>query len=181
MAPGHRGTERDAEVSGKKCTDAAVLVLIGENESGPYVTLISRPGGMTHHASQVSFPGGRVEPGESKREAALREAQEEIGVRPGNVDIVGKLTPLYIPPSRYCVFPFVGLLNNNYEFVASPAEVDEIILAPLSTLLSADARSVEQRILKGAPSEIPYFGVGDYKIWGATAMLLAELTAIIQD
>ena len=179
MAPYPRRNKGLANVHGKKCRDASVMILLGDHNNSPFVVLTVRPHALPHHAGQISFPGGRVEAGETKREAAMREVQEEIGLSADAFDVVSTLSPLFVPPSNFCVYPFVGVQSDPYNFVQSENEVDEIILAPLSHLLSAESRRFEKKRVNGLLVDVPYFDVDSHKIWGATAMMLAELLAML--
>jgi len=116
---------------------------------------------------------------ESPAEAALREGQEELDIRPDEVRVLGELTPLYIPPSNYCIYPIVAAAEKHPNFRPSPREVAEVIEVPLGHLL--DPRNVKRGIwpLHGLDVSVPYYHFQGHKIWGATAMVLAELLDLI--
>lgn len=134
------------------------------------------------HAGQISLPGGKREPGDSNlAETALRESREEVGVAQENVRILGKLSDLYIPPSRFLVTPFVGFCEKRPDFMKDPAEVDEIIEIKLSDLLSDQAVQVKKhKIGLGIHIKAPSFVVNGHVIWGATAMILSEFKEVIK-
>ena len=135
---------------------------------------------MGLHQAQISFPGGRQEQGESFEQTALREAHEELGIPLGSIIILGELTPLYVPPSNYCVYPVVAVAKERPDFQPSELEVAEVIEVPLDHLLDPENIQKEMWRYKGADLEVPfYFFKGD-KIWGATAMILAELLELLK-
>ncbi len=108
MAPQNPSRRADLSVEARDCRDAGVLLLLHPDEADPSVVLTVRRDHLPDHAGQISFPGGRRERGESLSDTALREAEEEINLPPASVDVLGALTPLFIPPSNFCVHPFVG-------------------------------------------------------------------------
>jgi len=148
-----------------------------------HVPLTVRGSGLRNHTGQVSLPGGRVDAGETFEQAALREAAEEIGVDPGTVEILGALTPLHIPVSGFLLHPIVGLTSMRPAFQRAEWEVARIIEAPVG-LLSDPAvikRETRTRVVKGQSIDVdvPYFDIDGEKVWGATAMVLAEFCAIL--
>lgn len=163
------------------CNKAGVLVLLYPREDRLHLVLTKRTDKVDFHKGQISFPGGRLETGEDLEQAAIREAQEELDVDPGSVRILGKLTPLFIPPSNYTIYPVVALTENRPYFQPSPLEVAEVLEIPLEHLL--DPVNVRREIwsIRDAEVEVPYFSFGYHKIWGATAMVLAELLAILKE
>ena len=164
--------------SGEDCRRAAVLVPIVLEPKGGRVVYTLRTGDLEDHAGQVSFPGGSPEPqDDSLLATALREAEEEIDLRPDTVEIIGELEEMYIPPSRFLVKPFVGLLSEQAELVLAPEEVEAIFSVSLEELMSPAAfeKVIWQR--EGWPHEVPIFAVGGHEIWGATAAMTAGLLA----
>ncbi|HUX39217.1 MAG TPA: CoA pyrophosphatase [Rectinemataceae bacterium] len=157
---------------------AAVLILLYPIDGRLFFPLTLRRDDLLHHAGQISLPGGSLEEGESPEEAALRESSEEIGVDPSNVEMLGRLSPLKIPPSGFEIDPFVGSVPFRPHFVPEEREVACIIEAPLSMLTSDEAYAVEEWELKGGRSTVPFYTIGGHKVWGATAMVLAELAEI---
>jgi 8-oxo-dGTP pyrophosphatase MutT (NUDIX family) len=181
MAPAYRMEPEQAQVSGKHCREAAVLALVHPHEQGLAVLLTVRCGDLHDHAGQVSFPGGSREAGEAHRRTALREAQEETGLPPDAVTLHGALTPLFVPPTAFCVYPFVGTAATPVGFTPDPREVDRIVHAPLARLLDPEARCCEPWDLHGTTVMVPYFDIAGCTVWGATAMMLAELVAILHE
>jgi 8-oxo-dGTP pyrophosphatase MutT (NUDIX family) len=164
--------------------NGAALVLVYPHDETLHLALTVRGSGLRNHTGQVSFPGGRVDEGESFEAAALREAAEEIGVESGSVELLGRLTPLHIPVSGYLLHPVVGFTSMRPAFQRAEWEVARIIEAPVTVLADATAikREVRTRVIQGQPVEVdvPYFDIDGEKVWGATAMVLAEFCAILQ-
>ncbi len=160
---------------------AAVLVPIVIEGGEARVVYTVRRGDLADHAGQISFPGGSAESGDgSLMETALREAEEEIDLSPGLVEVVGELEEMYIPPSNFRVSPFVGLLPPEAELVLAPDEVEEIFTVSLQTLTAPETlRKVPWRY-EGNDYEVPVFAVDGpsrRNIWGATAAMTAALLA----
>jgi 8-oxo-dGTP pyrophosphatase MutT (NUDIX family) len=164
--------------------DGAGLILLFPGDDGARIPLTVRGAAMRTHTGQVSLPGGRVDEGESFETAALREASEEIGVPPASVEVLGRLTRLHIPVSGYILHPIVGVVGARPEFRPAEWEVARIIEAPLSRLadLSTVRRETRHRTRHGETVEVdvPYFDIDGEKVWGATAMVLAEFLAVIE-
>jgi 8-oxo-dGTP pyrophosphatase MutT (NUDIX family) len=163
---------------GEDCRRAAVLVPVVLEPKGAHVVYTLRTGDLEDHAGQVSFPGGSPEPRDgSLRATALREAEEEIDLRPDAVEIVGEMEEMYIPPSRFLVRPFVGLLSEEAELALAPEEVEAIFSVSLEELMSPGAFEKVVWEREGRPHEVPIFAVGGHEIWGATAAMTAGLLA----
>ena len=140
------------------------------------IILTKRQETLNQHAGQISFPGGRNEPDESLLETALRETNEEVGLHPASIEVLGALSPLYISVSNFCVYPFVGAITPLPERLSPQAEeVQKILKLPLAGLNTPSTKRVERWSLRGEPVDIPLFDVEGETIWGATAMMLAEL------
>jgi 8-oxo-dGTP pyrophosphatase MutT (NUDIX family) len=172
---------RHSGPAGRGLRPAAVLALLYPREDRWHVPLTLRPANLANHASQISLPGGRIEPGESAEFAALRELQEELGVAPTEVQLLGQLTPLVVYSGGFYVTPLVGVCWQAPVFDPSPAEVDQLLEVPLDWL--CDDRShcrAEQRRF-GTTFTAPGFAWQDLCVWGATAMMLAELVAVVQE
>jgi 8-oxo-dGTP pyrophosphatase MutT (NUDIX family) len=180
MVPDPRPGDKTYQEAGDTCLRAAVLVLIYPRDDGLSLVLTRRTIQVAHHQAQISFPGGQMDKDESPVETALREAEEEINIVPAEVRVLGELTPLYIPPSNYCVYPVVAVADRRPDFRPSPHEVAEVIEAPLAHLLDPNNIKREQWPLRGITAMVPFFLFGEHKIWGATAMVLAELLDLLK-
>jgi 8-oxo-dGTP pyrophosphatase MutT (NUDIX family) len=174
MMPSSRDRQRPPELPGRP-RQGGVLVLNYLRDGRNYLVLTKRRDDLNSHAGQVSFPGGRREDGESLRTTALREAQEEVGVDPTAVQILGELSSLYIPPTDYEVHPFVAWYESGRPvFVPQVDEVAEILEVPLSHLQDPVNQAWETWELRGYAVRVPFFVVQGYKVWGATAIMLSE-------
>ncbi|MEQ8352466.1 MAG: CoA pyrophosphatase [Leptospiraceae bacterium] len=138
--------------------------------------LILRPGNQGPHSGQISLPGGKREKGESLKDTALRETEEEIGLNSSKIHVLGKLTPLYIPVSGFAVHPYVGWFDTVPQFKRDPLEVEQILFYDMLRLSSSDYRTVFDFNYNGRSFESPGFKLEDRIIWGATAMILMEFT-----
>jgi 8-oxo-dGTP pyrophosphatase MutT (NUDIX family) len=156
---------------------AAVLVPLFEKDGEANVVLTKRPDTMPTHQGEVSFPGGGVRPGidAGLRDAALREAEEEIGLPPAAVDVVAELDTLATVGSRFTITPFVGLVDALPQLVPHPGEVVKILDVPLSELLDDEAFHEE---FWGSPDRaISFFELPGETVWGATARVLVAFLA----
>jgi 8-oxo-dGTP pyrophosphatase MutT (NUDIX family) len=174
MAPAHREALMRETKTPRNARDAAVLVAITDPEH-PSLVLTERRPDLKHHPGQISFPGGRREPDEDLLATALRESEEEVGLTAADVTILGQLSSLYVPPSRYHVYPFVGIVYGSPGLAPASDEVSRIILADLDVLCDPRTRTTEVQRFGDRDVEIPFFDLGGDKIWGATAMMIAEL------
>ena len=181
MAPRYSARQEALSIDGRDCREAVVLALLYAADDGPTLVLTVRRDDLPDHPGQVSFPGGQHEGDETLEETALREANEEVDLNAELVQLHGALTPLYIPPSNFCVHPFVGTLDRTPRLRATDREVGEILHVPLSHLLDSSRRVVEPWTLQGATVEVPYYAMGGHTVWGATAMMLAELIAVMRE
>lgn len=162
-------------------TKSAVLILFYEDNGIIKFPLIQRPTYNGAHSAQVSFPGGKSEKSDSNLQyTALREAEEEIGIDAGNVEVIGNLSDLFIWVSNYMVTPVIAFTHQKPKFVKDDLEVDEIIETDLSDILNPEKRK-EGTILVREKYKIqtPYFDIDDRIVWGATAMMLSELSVVI--
>ena len=159
---------------------SAILILFYPYQGEIYLPLILRPLYDGVHSGQMAFPGGRAErTDENLTRTALREAQEEIGIRVSDVKVLGEMTELFIPPSNFFVQPVIGMMNCRPDFYPDPREVEQVVEVPLSVLLDKTIVGDTQIDIKGGKIDAPFFQVQDHKVWGATAMIISELLAVI--
>lgn len=160
---------------------SGVMILVFNKNNEAHFSLIRRPEYDGHHSGQISFPGGKKEEEDiDLRETALRETHEEIGVREG-IDVIGKISNVYIPPSKFLVTPYVGLLDYHPEFIKDDHEVAEVLEVPLAMLL--DDTIVKQGVVtigEGMKLKVPYFDIFDHMVWGATAIMLDEFKYLLK-
>ena len=183
MAP--LGRDPDLSVldpAGKDGRLAATLVLLYPGVDGrPYLVLTVRQPTLRAHSGQISLPGGSRDGDETAEETARREAYEEVGVDPRQPDVLGRLTPLYIPPSGFSVTPVVASLSERPPFVPQEAEVAALLEVPVAALLDPGTRRSSRRSVPAGAFDVPYFELAGREVWGATAMMLAEFAAVLAD
>lgn len=151
---------------------AAVLIALLSGKQGYEIIFTKRPEAMKEHPGQISFPGGRQEEGDgSLAKTALREAYEEIGLPPKNVQIIGRLAA-YHTITRYEVTPIIGVVEEPFDIKPDPREVEEVFTAPLPFFLDLANMQKRDRIYQGKPRPYYFFDFLDYHIWGATAAML---------
>jgi len=180
MAPRPRRARPPPGIDPSRPIPAAVLALLFPGGE-PCLVLTRRTDRVETHKGQICLPGGAVDRDETPIEAALREADEEIGVARAAVRIVGALTPIFIPVSGFRMEPFVAVTDRRPDFRAAASEVDEVIEVPLSRLRDPRLRGERRALRDGHPVVVPYFEIGQKHVWGATAMVLAELCALLDD
>lgn len=163
---------------------AAALILIYPHENAWHVPLTLRGSNLRHHTGQVSLPGGRLDDGESIEDAALREAYEEIGIMSAEVEVLGRLTPLPVYVSGHLLHPVVGFALRRPHFNLHSHEVERLIEVPIALLREPQRVLWEERTRILPPTgvmNVPYFDVPDAHVWGATAMVLAEFVALVEE
>ena len=185
MAPSHRLDRDLLSVVGKTARRAATLVLVypDPHDGAATVLLTVRPPTLRDHAGQVAFPGGRIDGDETDAAAALREAGEEVALDASTVEVIGTLTPLYVPPTRFAVVPVVALAPAAPALLPSPDEVAHLLPVALADLFAAANRLVGTWETVHGLSDVPHHIARDatgapHRVWGATAMMLAELHAV---
>ena len=166
---------RRSPVEGLTSLRSAVLAPLYEHDGEVHVILTRRAWHMRSHTGEVSFPGGKQEPGETVWETALREAHEETGLDPTSVEQIGELHHLTTVTSRSSIVPFVGVLPGRPRLVPNPDEVDAILHVPLAELLDPETYRQERWSLPSIDRPIHFFEIVGDTIWGATAAMLVDL------
>lgn len=180
MAPLSRRQPSSSSIEARDCREAGVLALFyPDTADQPRLLLTRRPEAMNKHAGQVAFPGGRREAGESLEDAALRETEEEVLIAADSIHVLGELTPLFIPPSNFCVHPFVGMIENTPDLTVRTEEVADMFGIHPIDLTDPSKRRVRRMEVGGMQRNIPHFLFRDHLVWGATAMMMAELAAVL--
>lgn len=141
--------------------------------------LTLRASSLPHHAGQISLPGGAVDAGESIEDAALREAREEIAVDPARVRTLGRLTPVHVLVSNFALHPVLAVTDGRPRFSAHAPEVDRIIEIDVEQLCDSSCLRMGVRLRDGVRINYPYFDLEEVQVWGATAMVLAELGDLV--
>ena len=162
-----------------RLAEAAVLVPVFDRDGAPHVLLTRRRDDLRLHPGQISFPGGRIDPGDADAQAAaLREAEEEIGISPSDVEVLGRLDEALVVTTGFRLTPWVGVVPYPYPFVAQPDEVAGLVEFSFDDLLAPRCHRVEFREAFGLVHEVHTFDVGREVVWGATARILHELLTV---
>lgn len=151
---------------------SSVLLLLSEIDNELTVLLIKRPSSMKFHAGQIALPGGKMENNESAVETALRETWEETGISPEKIEILGRLSDLYVQVSQFMIHPVVGWTDNFDNLNINRYEVEKVVLFPVK-LLSKNIEETEIQTVTGA-LKVPCVKFDNEIIWGATSMILTE-------
>lgn len=182
MYPG-RKSAKEVRLEDENYRTAAVLAMLYEESKTIKLVLTQRQTYQGNHSNQISFPGGKIEQYDrSVEDAALRETEEEIGVNRQNIEIIGKLTDVYIPVSKFMVHPFIGKHEGVPNFTLEEREVQRLISIDLFDLLDQNVLTTEKikissdLILK----DVPAFNFNGDIVWGATALMLNEIKHLLR-
>jgi len=162
---------------------AAVMMLFYPKNDTTHLVLIVRNSYVGVHSAQIAFPGGKYElEDQNFAETALRETHEELGIHPDKIEILKPFTELYIPPSNFMVYPFLGISKEELNFIPQLSEVATIIELPLALFLD-DALVVNTNLSTSYADNIsiPAFKIEEHIVWGATAMMLNELKEVLKE
>jgi 8-oxo-dGTP pyrophosphatase MutT (NUDIX family) len=159
--------------------NSAVLAALWEEEGEARILLTRRTAWLRSHSGQVAFPGGRVEPGETLVEAALRESREEVGLDPAAVEVIGRLSRMHTISSGAGIFPFVAVLRSRPALQANPDEVDRVFDVPLGELMADGVFHEEIWGIADTERPIYFFDLAGETVWGATARMLFELLLLV--
>ncbi len=160
----------------------SVLLLLCPQDDTFMFPLIRRPDYPGMHSGQVSFPGGKAEPGETAVETALREATEEIGVETSKIAVIGKLSNFYVVPSNIMVTPVVGVTTSPVSFAPDRHEVVRILFGKLSEIIPDQAIKTKEILVANRYRMLaPHFEIDGEVVWGATAMMLNEFRMVLRE
>ena len=184
MAPKHRADEllakKDEIQDAKK---SAVMILFFHDDTGLKMIVIRRSVYVGVHSGQIAFPGGRYEEEDGDvKVTAFREIEEEIGISEDKIEIIGRLSDIYVPPSNFLISIFVGYLDEKPVYKIDEREVNEVIEIPFDDFLKPDVIKYKDFYINSikAISKAPYFDVTNAEIWGASAMVISELLDVLQ-
>jgi len=181
MSPSVRFTG-DIKHNMHKARTSSVLILLYKKAGKWNVPFILRTTYDGAHSGQISLPGGKTEEWDiSLLDTALRESEEEIGVKRNSINFICELTPLYIPNSNFMVYPQVCITNQEPRFIPDCREVDSIIEASVTELLSPATIHRFCRNINDIQVDAPYYKIGKHVIWGATAMIMSEFLYLLKD
>ena len=165
-------TYRRVELSNSRLIRAGVLVVVFEKQGEPHFLLTKRTNDVEHHKGQISFPGGAVDPGDRDMVAtALRETEEEIGLKADSIEVLGLLDDIEIP-TGFVVTPVLGLMNDVPSITLNRSEVESVLEVPLSFFRDTDNRKVVKMMRGGELRDVYFFNYGEFQIWGATASII---------
>jgi len=159
----------------------SVLILLYPDKDQILFPLIKRPDYLGAHSGQISLPGGKAEPGEDYIQAALREGEEEVGIRKESVNVIGRLSDFFVIPSNFLVVPVIGYVNHKPLFVPDPVEVAKIISGDIHMLMHEEAVKEKEILAAGKfRMKAPHFEIEEEVVWGATAMMLNEFRMVLK-
>lgn len=160
---------------------ASVLIPVFEKENTSHILFTKRTDKVSHHKGQISFPGGKFDKTDRDLEfTALRETKEEIGVKPEDIKVIGKINKM-ITNTNFIVSPYVGIIPYPYEFSVNPDEISELILVPVKHLLDKRFFRVEKREFRNQLIDIYFYDYMDYIIWGVTGKILFDFLTLIDN
>ena len=180
LAPFINGVNQKQREPNQTSKQSAVLLLLSTRQEKLQIVFTLRSANLLSHSGQISFPGGKSELDETPEETALRETYEEIGILPYTIEILGKLSPLFILPSNSNIIPVVGYSEQYLDFIVNHKEVEEVFTKPVDFFTF---RNIKKRMwnIHDEMYDIPYWEVHPLiPLWGATAMILAEFIEIYQ-
>ncbi|HEY9084118.1 MAG TPA: CoA pyrophosphatase [Vicingaceae bacterium] len=171
------------ELTKKQARQSGVLILFYEKNNILHTVLIKRAINNSNHSGQIAFPGGKKEEHDANLiETALREANEEIGIVKEHVEVIGKLTDVFIPVSNFLVAPVIGFIDYSPTFTLQISEVYDVVEVEIQTLIHPN--TFQQQMVKlsgGAQLKVPCFVINKQIVWGATALMINELRYLIKD
>ena len=163
---------RAIEIHAPELKRASVLIPIIRDREHFSLIFSRRAENLAAHSGQIAFPGGAVEDGESYAEAAVREAQEEVGIAPERVELIGRLDDLITNVSGFLVAPFIGVIHERIDYVLQESEVDEVFEVPVDALLTPSQPEVRYVDYRGSSYPAYFYPFGAHEIWGLTGRML---------
>jgi len=159
---------------------SAVLINLYPKNNQLHTVFIQRPIYEGVHSGQIALPGGKVEVFDKNlEETALREAEEELNIKANNLNIIGKLTPIYVPPSNFLIHPFIAFQLNRPDFIIQESEVASYIECRLEFLMGEDKLITSEVIAGGASMNAKGYQLDNHFIWGATGMMIKEFAEVL--
>ena len=172
--------ERHYRAVPPEARQAAVLILLYPLDGQWHVPLTLRPSDLPDHGGQICLPGGALEPGETSADAAVREFHEELGAEGQSINLIGRLSTLYVPSSNFAVQPWVGSTSMRPAMSPDPREVEALLEMPLAHLLDPANLGWQTRVYQGQPYTAPHILWQSHCIWGATCMILGEFATLLE-
>jgi 8-oxo-dGTP pyrophosphatase MutT (NUDIX family) len=183
MAPTYRPRMTKEEITAMNPRISGVMLLLYERANELHIVFTQRKSYDGVHSGQMSFPGGKKdETDEDLTHTALRETEEEVGVKPQQIQLIGKLSELYIPPSNFLVHPSVGFSDSIAAFVPQEKEVEKVVEIPVSFFMDKQNVNLqtEIKLFNNNIVRVPAYIFGEHIIWGATAIMLSEFTYLLE-
>jgi len=176
-----RPESRPMDLPGKGREAAVMLLIFPSRDDGTLNTVLTRRrDDLQDHPGQISLPGGSRDSDETIEQTALREVEEEIGIDQSEIEMIGTLNSIYIPPSDFSVEPFVGWLTAEPTFLLQANEVAELIRVPIAYLLDTSTRRFSSVDTDPKPRNVPWFAIETHQVWGATAIILDDFAQRLQ-
>jgi 8-oxo-dGTP pyrophosphatase MutT (NUDIX family) len=182
MAPAVRAAEAERADQRTARSSGVMVLLFPDEVKNMRLVFMERTQDGGAHSGQISFPGGKAEPTDKDLlHTALRETFEEVGVDSREIEVIRGLSELYVPPSHFVIYPFMGILSTVPRFRPDPTEVASILTPSLSELMDPyTSRTLHVRSSRYGAMDVPCYQVDGYSIWGATAMILSEALSLIK-
>ena len=184
MAPSYRPRLSYNEIQLLHPKLSGVMLLLYEKDGELNIVFTQRKLYEGVHSGQMSFPGGKKDETDvDLTQTALRETKEEIGMGEEKIEIIGKLTELYIPPSNFLVYPSIGFAQNNFSFIPQQNEVEKVVEIPLDFFLNERNINLHAiiKLFNGTTVQAPAYIFNEHIIWGATAIMLSEFTFVLRE
>jgi len=184
MVPAVRIKQMEERIkSGITPKDSSILIPLYKHHQKVTTVLIHRTHSNGVHSRQIAFPGGKMDVRDKDHyETAVREAKEELGIYPDNVEYIGKLTDLYVPPSNFIIHPFIGFLREKQDFFRDEKEVESFFETPLVNFCDPGKKKVHPfKMVDDTIIETPCYDIDGHFVWGATAMIISEFAEILHE